>query len=162
MYESIQATIASLPVRGGRAPLVSLPEEAEPFATIPGETIIVRVRSRDVGGRFCVVESIAEPLTSPPLHYHREDEIFHVLDGTVSFFCGGRSFDAHPGAVVVVPAGVHHSWANLTDQSTRMMVTFAPGGIDELFAEMPGLTLDELPERAARYGTFVVGAPLVP
>jgi mannose-6-phosphate isomerase-like protein (cupin superfamily) len=146
----------------GRAPLHSQLGETEPFATIPGETIIVRVRSREVGGRYCVIESIAEPLTSPPMHYHREDEIFHILDGTVSFCCGGKTFDANPGAVVVVPAGVHHSWANLTEVPTRMMVTFTPGGIDELLAEMDGLSLDALAERAARYGSFIVGPPLVP
>jgi hypothetical protein len=64
--------------------------------------------------------------------------------------------------VVVVPAGVHHSWANLTDASTRMMITFTPGGIDELLAAMDGLSIDAMAERSARYGSFIVGTPLVP
>ena len=160
----LKSVIAAMAPRSvqGRAPLLNVPGDTVPFNAIPGEAIIVRVRSRDVAGRYCVLESIAEPLTSPPLHYHREDEIFHILDGTVSFLCGGRSFDAGPGAVVVVPAGVHHSWANLTDASTRIMITFTPGGIDELLAEMEGLSIDAMAERSARYGSFIVGTPLVP
>jgi gentisate 1,2-dioxygenase len=36
---------------------------------------------------------------------HAEDEIFHILDGTVTFSIDGDVFNASVGSIVVIPAG---------------------------------------------------------
>ena len=39
---------------------------------------------------------------SPPLHIHRnEDEVFHILEGTIRFRVGGKDKTAHAGETVL-------------------------------------------------------------
>ena len=38
-----------------------------------------------MNGRYAIMENIAAPGTATPMHFHAEDEIFHVLEGTVTF-----------------------------------------------------------------------------
>lgn len=127
------------------------------FDAIPGERIRIRIRGRDVAGGYSVLESISQPMTGAPLHTHREDEIFHVLEGVLTFVVDGRCIDAGPGSVVVVRAGAVHAWRNFGDVPARCLVMFTPGGIDELFAALGTVRPDELPEFAARYGSIIRG-----
>jgi quercetin dioxygenase-like cupin family protein len=48
-----------------------------------GERIAVRLSSTDTNGAYAIVESVAAPGCSPPMHLHRnEEEHFVVLAGT--------------------------------------------------------------------------------
>jgi len=48
-----------------------------------GERIAVRLSSTDTNGAYAIVESVAPPGCSPPMHLHRnEEEHFVVLAGT--------------------------------------------------------------------------------
>ena len=47
-----------------------------------GERIAVRLSSTDANGAYAIVESVAAPGCSPPMHLHRnEEEHFVVLAG---------------------------------------------------------------------------------
>ncbi len=35
------------------------------------------------------MENIAAPGTETPMHFHAEDELFHILEGTVTFSIDG-------------------------------------------------------------------------
>ena len=152
---------STLTVGAGGSALISRTGENISFRAGPGEMITIRVRSSLVGGRFTIIESTAEPMSSPPMHYHREEEVFEILEGILTFDCDGKHFEAEPGTIVVVPAGSHHSWINLTTETVKMRVTFSPGGIEEaIFPFIANSSLADLGKLAARHGTFIVGPPL--
>lgn len=62
----------------------------------------------------------------PPNHTHpTEDELFYVLDGDLTFFCGGESFDVSSGGFVYLPQGIEHGYTIHSDGSVRLLaVTF--------------------------------------
>jgi quercetin dioxygenase-like cupin family protein len=127
-------------------------DEGHWFNAVPGEVVRIRIHDSDVGGRFTVLESVAQPMAGTPSHAHREDEVFHVQEGVLTFVIDGNRFDACPGSIVVIPAGAVHAWRNFGDKPSRSIVTFTPGGIEELFAKLSELALSNLPELAAHYG----------
>jgi len=47
-----------------------------------------------VNGRYAIMENIAAPDTATPMHFHEEDELFHILEGTVTFSIDGNVFNA--------------------------------------------------------------------
>jgi hypothetical protein len=69
----------------------------------------------------------------PPAHTHtREDEAFLVLDGEVTFRCGGEEFDALPGTFVYLPRGMAHEFIVKTE-TARFLTIDVPGGGEEVF-----------------------------
>ncbi|WP_405535156.1 nitroreductase/quinone reductase family protein [Streptomyces sp. NBC_00075] len=135
-----------------------------------GGTVDVRLPAHHTDGRASVLEFTDPRDQSPPLHVHtREDEIWTVLDGEITFFVGDMEYDLGPGDVAFGPRGVPHSYRVRSD-SARMLATFAPAGIEEWFIRngAPVTTLDELPAHfdlnaaittAAAHGLEVVGPP---
>jgi len=130
------------------------------FSAIPGERLKIRVPSAAVGGRYAILESVVEPGFGPPLHTHREDEIFEIIDGTMTFQIGSERLETGPGTIIAIPAGVPHAWANFGKAPARMLATFSPGGIETLFAQIADLPPEKLVELVASYGSAIVGPPL--
>jgi len=111
---------------------------------------------------------------SPPRHVHtREDEVFHVLDGDVSFDLDGRRLQAGPGTSVYMPRGIPHTF-RIDSPAARMLGVIVPGAFEQLFRNLsvpaderalpaPGTTPLDIPAVMAeqtRLGTTVVGPPL--
>jgi quercetin dioxygenase-like cupin family protein len=69
---------------------------------------------RDSGSSTCEINCIKTPVGdgSPAgLHTHPFDQVFYVLEGTMSLEIDGASHEAGPGTLVVFPAGVpHRNW----------------------------------------------------
>jgi quercetin dioxygenase-like cupin family protein len=141
--------------------IVNSPEKREWFDTIPGERMAIHVQSSAVGGNLAIMETVAVPGCGSPLHFHRESEIFHILEGTMTFMCGGEKREAGSGTTIVVPPGVHHAWANLSQSQVRMLVLVTPGGIENLFPRVSGMSPLELGELVESYGTRIVGPPIL-
>ncbi len=135
-------------------------DEGRWINAVPGEIIRIRVHSSEVGGRFTVVESISQPMAGPPSHVHREDEVFFVEEGVLTFVIDGNRFEAGAGSLVVIPAGAVHAWRNFGDKPARCIVTFTPGGIEELFSRIGETPLSKLPDLAAQYGSAITGPPI--
>ncbi len=85
-------------------PIVSHHDTIKWFEAIPGEQLCIRVHGTQVNGRYAIMENIAAPGTATPMHFHAEDEIFHILEGTVTFSIDGDVFNASVGSIVVIPA----------------------------------------------------------
>jgi quercetin dioxygenase-like cupin family protein len=63
----------------------------------------------------------------PPDHTHStEDEVFYVLSGTLTFRCGGQSFDVGTGGFVFLPQGVEHGYTIRSDAPVRLLVVTFP------------------------------------
>lgn len=147
--------------KGTSRAIVNHPQDLKWFDTMPGEQMAVRLHSRQVGGAFTIMEARVPVYSGPPRHYHKDRvEIFEILEGAFRFQCGEEVFDAAPGASIVVPRGVPHTWANVGKETGRILFAFSPGGIDDFFAQI-GLTPPEKwTELSANYDTWIIGPPL--
>jgi quercetin dioxygenase-like cupin family protein len=142
--------------------IVGRSESLSWFDTMPGEQMVVRLHSRDVGGAFTIIEARVPPFKGPPLHFHKErEEIFEALEGRFRFQCAGEEFEIEPGTTVVAPRDAVHGWVNLGPGPARMLFTFVPGGIEELFTQIRRTPPDAWPELGRQHDTWIVGAPLV-
>jgi quercetin dioxygenase-like cupin family protein len=101
----------------------------DPPILIPliGLDLRVRVPAEMTGGLMTSIETINAPGFGPPLHRHRESEIFYVLEGRYLFEVDGRRLTAEPGDVVTVPGGSAHAFVNVTDAPARQFIQIIPG-----------------------------------
>ncbi len=75
------------------------------------------------------------PGGGPPLHFHiNDDETFHVLEGTISFFQNSSWEEVGPGGSAFVPRGQLHTFKNPGDKPARMLLSTSPGGFDVFFS----------------------------
>ncbi len=61
------------------------------------------------------------PGQGPPLHRHPYEEVFVVHEGQARFTAGEETLEARVGQVVVVPAGVSHTFVNASEHRLRVM-----------------------------------------
>jgi len=122
------------------------------------------VKSEETNGALAAMEAIAPPGDGPPLHIHtREDETVYVLDGQFRWKLGDESHQTGPGSFVFIPRGLPHTWQCLGEDAGRMLITFAPGGMERFFeaqAALPGFDPDAFREAAADNAMEVIGPPL--
>ncbi len=62
--------------------------------------------------------------------------------------------------VHVIPAGAHHAWRNRSNAPIRMSTFFSPGGVEELYPKLVGLSLEELSTAIEPFGSGIVGPPI--
>jgi len=63
----------------------------------------------------------------PPRHTHQtEDEMFYVLEGSITFHCGDESFDLKPGDFVFLPRGIQHGYTIRGSDPVRLLVVTSP------------------------------------
>ena len=101
----------------------------EPPILIPaiGLELRVRVPPEASGGALTTIETTNAPGFGPPLHRHRETEVFCVLKGRYLFEIDGRRFTANAGDVVTAPGGSAHTFVNIADQPARQLIQILPG-----------------------------------
>src|SRR5436309_430922 len=99
-----------------------------------GEEITVLLDGERTAGKLAMWTEITPPGGGPPPHYHlSEEETFHVIEGRVSFLLNGDWHEVGPGGAVFVPAGVVHTFKNVGQQPSRMLITTTPSGIEKFF-----------------------------
>jgi mannose-6-phosphate isomerase-like protein (cupin superfamily) len=86
---------------------------------------------------YSVSEWWLEPHTQGPgAHSHAKDDLFYVLEGTMSILIGERWFEAPKGSFVLVPGGVTHDFEN-RDASRAGVLNFSiPGDFEQ---QMPAI-----------------------
>lgn len=63
-------------------------------------------------------------------------------------------------ADVAIPAGAHHAWRNRSNGPIRMSTFFSPGGVEELYPKLVGLSLEQLSTVVEPFGSGIVGPPI--
>jgi mannose-6-phosphate isomerase-like protein (cupin superfamily) len=128
----------------------------------PGERFRIRTSVKETKGIYTMLELIADPRNGVPMHIHQnEDEHFVVLEGSLHVANGDKRFDAPAGTTVTIKKGVPHAWCNLMGAPLRMLVVFSPGNIEDLFKATAARESDDIATLAAKYGTLLVGPPLL-
>ena len=91
----------------------------------------------ETADRYSISEWWLEPNTQGPgAHSHPEDDIFYVLEGTMSFLIQDRWVDAPKGAFVLAPGGVTHDFENRGSVCAGVLNFSAPGNFEQ---HMPGI-----------------------
>ncbi|GAB7522408.1 cupin domain-containing protein [Paraburkholderia sp. 2C] len=144
------------------APLNSMASDG--YEVEPGMVFKVIVSSRETGGAYAIVESIAEPGIGSITHSHRkEDEHFFVLEGTAHIVIDGKPIDLYSGQSASLPRDVPHAWINRSDRPLRMLANFSPGGFEQLalkIAEGGGLENFDHSQLGPRFGLEALGPKL--
>jgi quercetin dioxygenase-like cupin family protein len=149
--------------------LVVAPREgrtANPL-TIGGQEVFIKVAGADTNDGLCCMFHTVPPMTGPPLHQHqREDELFYVIEGEVTFQIDGNRTLAKAGTTLFAPRLTVHAFQNFTQSTARLLITLAPGGMDRMFVEASALTGENVAAQfapiGARYGLTLMGPPLRP
>ena len=95
--------------------------------------------------KYSISEWWLEPNTKGPgAHCHPEDDIFYVIEGTMSILIGDSWVHATRGSFVLVPGGVTHDFENRGAVRAGILNLSIPGafepamtGISEWFKEHP-------------------------
>jgi mannose-6-phosphate isomerase-like protein (cupin superfamily) len=98
---------------------------------------VFKADGAETADRYSISEWWLEPhARGPGAHSHDEDDVFYVLEGTMSFLVDGKWLDAAKGALVLVPAGVTHDFENRSDARAGALNFSIPGGFEQ---HMPGI-----------------------
>ena len=109
-----------------------------------------KLRSRDTGGAFSIVEHPFPVAAIAPPHMHsREDEYSIVLAGEMGFRSGEREVVLGAGGYIKKPRGEMHSMWNGGDTAARVIELIAPGGFERYFRELADLVAGGSPKPGA-------------
>jgi mannose-6-phosphate isomerase-like protein (cupin superfamily) len=98
---------------------------------IVGDTMTFKATAASTGGSLMLLENLTAPGGGPPLHVHtREDEFWYVLDGTFEIRMGDEVHAVGPGGFAFVPRGTLHNFRNTAETPSRILLGFAPGGME--------------------------------
>lgn len=116
---------------------VHLGPDEGPSVFLVGDTYTTLLSGAQTGGAFTLLEAVVMPDAGPPPHvHHGEEETFVLLDGRMTFTVDGRTHDADPGSVLMVPRDVPHSYRNVGDGPAKMLFLYSPPGMDGMFPEL--------------------------
>ncbi len=88
-------------------------------------------------GKYSISEWWLEANTKGPgAHHHEEDDVFFVLEGTITFLLGDRWIDAPRGSFVLAPGGLTHDFENRSGARAGVLNFSVPGNFE---ANMPGI-----------------------
>ena len=111
-------------------------EEGETLSAF-GALILIKAAADETSGRFGLIDEIMPPGFETPYHvHHAEDEGFYVLEGEVTFVCGGQTIEGRPGTYVWGPRGVPHGFKVKGDQTARILLFSIPASFIEFTREV--------------------------
>ena len=119
-----------------RKPVVLAPGEgrAYPMGRI---SAVFKADGAESASRYSISEWWLEPHTQGPgPHLHDEDDIFYVIEGTMSVLVGNDWTHAARGSFVLVPGGTTHDFENRGDVRAGVLNFSIPG---EFEPHMPGI-----------------------
>lgn len=112
------------------SPLV-LPAEAGERISIAGAEVVVKAAAPRV--TFADYTAPAG-FPGPPLHVHPAfDEVFYVLDGTLTVRLRDAVHEVAAGGSAFIPGAVPHTFANEAERPLRFVAVCAPGGFERYF-----------------------------
>jgi mannose-6-phosphate isomerase-like protein (cupin superfamily) len=86
---------------------------------------------------YSISEWWLEPHTEGPgAHCHEEDDVFYVIEGTISFLLGDRWIDAPEGSFVLAPGGVMHDFQNRSANRAGVLNFSIPGDFEKAMPEI--------------------------
>lgn len=124
-----------MPTAATAVPVIRHADEAR-LLNVAGVATRVLLDGSHTGGAFSLFELVCPPGQGVPPHIHsREDEAFHLLEGSLEIEVDGRPHALAPGASVFGPRGVPHAFRNAGTRDARFLVIATPAGFERFFTE---------------------------
>ena len=124
--------------RAARREPIVLPPGAGRAYPMGRISAVFKADEEETASRYSISEWWLEPKTTGPgAHSHKEDDVFYVLEGTMSFLVGETWIDATAGSFVLVPGGVTHDFENRSASRAGVLNISTPGGFEP---EMPAIS----------------------
>ena len=106
---------------------------------------VFKADGAETESRYSISEWWLEPNTQGPgAHSHPEDDLFYVIEGTMSVLVGETWTHATKGSFVLIPGGVTHDFENRGNVRAAVLNLSIPGefephmaGIAQWFLENP-------------------------
>ena len=145
-----------MPREKKRAPVLLPPGAGRAYAMGPVHAVF-KADGDETRGRYSISEWWLEPYTrGPGAHRHDEDDVFFVIEGTMSFFVGGALIDAPKGSLVIAPGGTAHDFENRTAERAGALNLSVPGDFEPDMEGSPSGSARAPPPRPARRTRHVV------
>lgn len=139
--------------------------------------VTIRLAHSDGRDGVSIIEHRVPHGDSPPWHIHlTEDEIFHILEGEFRVKVQDQEQRAGPGAILLAPKGIPHTYRAESSEGGRFLTTTVRGDFEQFVramsrpAQHPGLpehagapspeAIQALTTTAAQFGIEIVGPPL--
>lgn len=150
------------------SPIVENNGEGHVLQFSPSEKLVWKATATTTGGVMDQFELTASPdHLGAPEHVHSAvDEFFYVLEGAFRFKVGDKLLTAAAGSFLFVPRGTNHTWRNGVEATSRMLLTYIPGGMEPFFEEASPYMFAETPDMVGlekvneKFNTKIVGPPL--
>jgi quercetin dioxygenase-like cupin family protein len=98
---------------------------------------IFKADGRETAKAYSISEWWLAPRTrGPGAHSHEEDDVFYVIEGTMSFLIDGRWIAGPRGSFVLAPGGAIHDFENRGSKRAGVLNFSIPG---EFEASMPAI-----------------------
>ncbi|WP_133273845.1 cupin domain-containing protein [Hymenobacter radiodurans] len=105
--------------------------------TVLGDHQRIMLSGKDTNNQFTLIEQWNDPGIGVPKHVHaNEDEVFHVLEGTVEFHIEDTVQTLKAGELTYVPRGVAHRFTVVGDAKAKVHLSIFPAGIERMFEEL--------------------------
>lgn len=135
-YHAAMPPTSSASQPSSRPPIVLRAGEGRAYA-MGDIAAVFKADGTETLGRYSISEWWLEPMTrGPGAHCHDEDDLFYVLDGTMSILVGETWVQAGRGAFVLVPGGVVHDFENRGEVRAGVLNLSIPG---EFERHMPNI-----------------------
>jgi mannose-6-phosphate isomerase-like protein (cupin superfamily) len=95
---------------------------------------VFKADGAETDDRYCVSEwwlEAGQPGPGPHSHEANE-ELFYVLEGTMSLLVGAEWIEGGRGSFLRIPAGTTHDFENRTGGRAGVLNVFIPGGFETL------------------------------
>ncbi|HEY4083929.1 MAG TPA: cupin domain-containing protein [Burkholderiaceae bacterium] len=98
---------------------------------------VFKADEAETQSRYSISEWWLEPHTKGPgPHVHPEDDVFYVIEGTMSVFANGDWTHATRGSLILIPGGTTHDFENRGDVRAGLLNLQVPGPFEP---HMPGI-----------------------
>ncbi len=126
-----------------RKPVVLRPGAGRPYP-MGRISAVFKADEAETADAYSISEWWLEPHTKGPgAHAHPEDDVFYVIEGTMSLLVGDEWVQAEKGSFVLIPGGTTHDFENRSDRRAGVL-NFSNGvfepemkGIAEWFHDNP-------------------------
>ncbi|RYZ01821.1 MAG: cupin domain-containing protein [Myxococcales bacterium] len=113
---------------------------------------VFKADEAETDNAYSVSEWWLEPnTTGPGPHSHPEDDMFFVLEGTMSILVGERWVDAKRGSFILIPGGVTHDFENRSEERAGVL-NLSPGPFEPRMPDIVEWFAKHPPGRARREG----------
>ncbi|MHB1170305.1 MAG: cupin domain-containing protein [Longimicrobiales bacterium] len=117
--------------------IVRLPGEGRHYPCGPMDSVFLADGAESDRRYSASIWRVAPNSPGPGAHSHEaNEELFFVVEGTMTFLVGDRYIDAPTGTFLRIPAGVRHDFENRTGERASALNIYMPGGFED---DMPAI-----------------------